>query len=57
MPNGDEIEDFHYLNKAYIFTLNVCATQKLHRIIVRQQTIINSLIGRLLNPYRDRARF
>jgi len=26
LPDGEEIEDFNYLNKAYIFTLNACAT-------------------------------
>ena len=23
LQNGDQVEDFHYLNKAYLFTLNV----------------------------------
>ena len=47
LPNGDIIQDFHYLDKLTIFTLNVCATQELHRIITRQQTVIDSLILRL----------
>jgi len=47
LPNGDKIEDLHYLNKAYIFTLNVCATQELHRMLIRQQAIIDSLISRI----------
>ena len=47
LPNGVKIEDFHYFNKAYIFTLNVCATQELHRIITRQQAVIDSLISRI----------
>ena len=47
LPNGKEVEDFHYLNKTYIFTLNVCATQELHRIITRQQAVIDSLISRI----------
>jgi len=47
LPNGEEIEDFNYLNKSYIFTLNVCATQELHRMIGRQQVIIDSLISRI----------
>jgi len=47
LPNGDQIEDFHYLNKSYIFTLNVCATHELHRIITRQQAVIDSLISRI----------
>jgi len=30
-----------------IYTLNVSATQELHRIIMRQQTVIDSLIARI----------
>lgn len=30
---GTEINDFHSLDKSYIFTLNVCATQELYRKI------------------------
>jgi len=44
---GTEVEDFHALNKDYIFTLNVCATQELHRIIQKQQEQINALIARI----------
>jgi len=40
LPSGEVIHDFNYLNKSYIFTLNVCATQELHRRITRQQTMI-----------------
>jgi hypothetical protein len=47
LPDGKEIEDFNYLNKNYIFTLNVCATQELHRMIIRQQAVIDSLISRI----------
>ena len=47
VPNGDETQDFYYLNKTYIFTLNVCATQELHRMITRQQAIMDSLISRI----------
>jgi len=47
LPNGDEVEDFNCLNKSYIFTLNVCATQELHRMIVRQQEVIDNLISRI----------
>jgi len=49
LPDGEEIEDFNYFNKNYIFTLNVCATQELHRIITRQQVVIDddSLISRI----------
>ena len=44
---GTEVNDFHSLNKDYIFTLNVCATQELHKIIQQQQEQINSLIRRI----------
>jgi len=44
---GDEIQDFHYLDKMMIYTHNVSATQELHRIIMRQQTVIDSLISRI----------
>ena len=37
---GKEVNDFHTINKDYIFTLNVCATQELHRLIQGLQTII-----------------
>ena len=47
IPNGDEVEDFNYLDKMYIYTLNVCTTQQLHRIITRQQEMIDSLIIRI----------
>ena len=30
---GTEVDDFHVLDKSYIFTLNVCATQTLAREI------------------------
>ena len=39
---GTEVHDFHTLNKDYIFTLNVCATQELHRRIEAQNIIIKS---------------
>jgi hypothetical protein len=44
---GSKVKDFHTLNKDYIFTLNVCATQELHRLIEKQQNIINDLIARI----------
>ena len=47
LPSGDTIEDFHYLDKNYIYTLNVCATQELHRMIIRQQAVIDNLISRI----------
>ena len=39
---GTEIDDFHTLDKTYIFTLNVCATQELHRRIEAQDVIIKA---------------
>jgi hypothetical protein len=39
---GYEVNDFHKIKKDYVFTLNVCATQELHRLIVAQQIIIKS---------------
>lgn len=51
---GKEVDDFKTLDKTYIFTLNVCATQELSRkidnlnnTIQQQQTIINDLINRI----------
>ncbi len=44
---GTEVDDFHSLNKDYIFTLNVCATQELHKIIQQQQQQIDALIRRI----------
>ncbi len=35
-----EVNDFHTISKEYIFTLNVCATQKLHRRMESQNVII-----------------
>ena len=40
--HGTEVEDFHTLSKEYIFTLNVCATQELHRRMEAQKVIIQS---------------
>ena len=40
---GTEIDDFHTLDKIYIFTLNVCATQELHRKIKSQEARIKEL--------------
>jgi hypothetical protein len=50
--SGTEIDDFHTLTKEYIFTLNVCATQELHRKIKSQEDRIKELeakVERLLN--------
>ena len=40
---GTEIDDFHTLDKSYIYTLNVCATQELYRQIQEQKTKIDNL--------------
>ena len=45
--NGEVIQDFHYLDKMLIYTLNVSATQQLHRMITKQQEVINDLISRI----------
>jgi hypothetical protein len=48
---GTFIDDFHTLNKDYIFTLNVCATQELHRRIEAHEDRIKDLeekVDRLL---------
>jgi hypothetical protein len=46
---GTEVDDFHALNKDYIFTLNVCATQELHKIIQEQKSQIQELKTELEN--------
>jgi hypothetical protein len=40
---GKEVDDFHTLKKDYIFTLNVCATQELYKLIQNQNIIIENL--------------
>jgi hypothetical protein len=44
---GTKIDDFHTLSKDYIFTLNVCATQELHRRIEAQNEVIKSQDNRI----------
>jgi hypothetical protein len=44
---GYNIDDFHTLDKTYIFTLNVCATQELHRRIEAQNIVIKSQDDRI----------
>jgi hypothetical protein len=44
---GKEIKDFHALKKEYIFTLNVCATQELYKLIQQQNIIIQDLQNRI----------
>ena len=43
---GTEV-DFNTLDKAYIFTINVCATQELHRRMEAQNVIIKSQEDRI----------
>ena len=40
---GKEVNDFHTINKDYIFTLNVCATQELYKLIQEQKNQIIDL--------------
>ena len=44
---GYNINDFHTLDKTYIFTLNVCATQELHRRIEAQSVLLKSQEDRI----------
>jgi hypothetical protein len=44
---GTEVNDFHALNKDYIFTLNVCATQELYKLIQEQKNQIIDLQNQL----------
>jgi hypothetical protein len=44
---GSKVNDFHTVSKDYIFTLNVCATQELHKLIKQQNLIIQDLQNRL----------
>jgi hypothetical protein len=44
---GYSVDDFHTLDKTYIFTLNVCATQELHRRIEAQNVVIKSQDDRI----------
>ena len=41
--NGKIVDDFNILDRNYIYTLNVSATQQLHRIIMEQKNEINDL--------------
>jgi hypothetical protein len=45
--SGTEVYDFHTLDKSYIYTLNVCATQELHRRIQSQDERIKELETKL----------
>ncbi len=41
--NGEIVDDFNILDKNYVHTLNVSATQQLHRIIMEKKSEINDL--------------
>ena len=44
---GTEVHDFHAMNKDYIFTMNVCATQELYKLIQNQNIIIEELKNKI----------
>jgi len=44
---GKKINDFHILNKDYIYTLNISATQELYKLIEKQQQYINIIEEKL----------
>jgi hypothetical protein len=44
---GTKVDDFHAIKKEYIYTLNVCATQELYKLIQAQQQQINDLLNRI----------
>ena len=44
---GKKINDFHALDKNYIYTLNVSATQELYKLIQQQNLIIQDLQNRI----------
>jgi hypothetical protein len=47
--SGTEIDDFHTLDKSYIFTLNVCPTEELHRRIISQEEHIKELETKIVD--------
>jgi hypothetical protein len=44
---GKKVNDFHALDKNYIYTLNVSATQELYKLIQQQNQIIQDLQNRI----------
>ena len=46
---GKEISDFHTLDKTYIYTLNVCATQDLYKLIEQQQSNIDIIKTKIID--------
>ncbi len=47
--SGTEVNDFHTISKEYIFTLNVCDTQELHRRTVSQDELIRELEAKMVD--------
>ena len=45
---GKKINDFHTISKEYIFTLNVCATQELYKLITKLQERVEYLENKLI---------
>jgi hypothetical protein len=45
--HGTQVDDFHALDKNYIYTLNVCAVQELYKMIQKQNDIISTLMNRI----------
>jgi hypothetical protein len=53
---GTEVSDFHTLDKTYIYTLNVCATQILSReidAVIQQVEMLEQQLGITSNAYMD----
>jgi len=46
---GSVVNDFHALDKSYIYTLNVCATQDLYRQIKDNKNKLNEQNSRINN--------
>jgi hypothetical protein len=44
---GSKVDNFHTLDKSYIYTLNVCATQELYKSIQQQNIIVQDLQNRI----------
>jgi gas vesicle protein len=50
---GTQVDDFHTLDKDYIFTVNVCATQELSRDVSNIQQVINDISSVLHTTVHD----
>jgi hypothetical protein len=44
---GSQIQDFRYVDKMNLFTMNILATQELYKIIQKQQEQINLILSKL----------